>query len=256
MRAAALALVAAAGLGCASDRAVAAQLAAAAQPGHLPGVVACWEKAVEAGGLQGEHTATVDFVVEGGTGRLREAKVRAIEPAEGGGAEAAPAALSACVEAALGASALPREADREGPGFAASRDVAVRGYRIAFADAREGRERASEKQAHVLIGPRTDRCQGLYTHDPPRDASALFAEIAEVEGRAASLRGSDRDAYARELQKLYDAQLELRERLRLDAAEPGLPPANRERVLAAREGADRAARATAARIRCEAPPAP
>jgi hypothetical protein len=176
-----------------------------------------------------------------------------MEPgAQGGGSDGA--ALAACVEAALDRTALPVAADSEGPGFATSSDLAVRGYRIAFLGAPESRERASARQGHVLLGPRADRCQGLYAHDPPRDASTLFAEVSQREERAASLAGSDPDLYARELQKQYDLQLELRERLRLDALDPDLLPANRRRVLAALDGADKAARRTGAMIRCEPPP--
>ena len=234
-------------LGCVSDPALANQLAAAAQPGHLPGVVACWERHVEQAGLGGEYVATADFVVEGGSSRLRDARVTGVEPAD-----AAGEALGACVEEALGRAALPRAADREGPGFAHGTDVQVRSYRIAFVGQGEGeRERAEERQAHVLLGPRADRCQGLYRYAPPRDASALYAELAEQEGKAARVAGADRDQYARALQRAYDVQLELRERLRLDAAEPGLPQANRRRVLEALAQVEKDAQRTGALIGCE-----
>lgn len=248
LRALALAL-AGATLGCVSENTLAARLAAAAQPGHLPQVVACWEKEVEAAGFVDEYVVTADLVVEGGSSRVKDARVTAVEPADSRGES-----LGRCVEEALNRSALPREDDREGPGFAAAGDVAVRGYRFAFlGPSREERERAAARQAHVLLGPRADRCQGLYAYDPPRDAPRLFAEAAEREQRAGSAAG-DADAEARALQQLYDIQLELRARLRLDADEPGLPAANRKRTLEALREVEAEAKKTGARIRCE--PAP
>lgn len=234
-------------LGCVSGYALGSRLAAAAQPGHLPLVVACWEKQVEEAGGVGDYEVTVDLVVEGETSRLRDAKVTEVKPGDAGGE-----ALAACVEDALSRSALPREADKDGPGFAHGADVQVRGYRIAFiGPSTEDRARAEARQAHVLLGPRTDRCQGLYRYAPPRDASALSTALAEAEARASALAESDRDQHARELQKAYDVLLELRERLRLDAAEPGLPQANRRRVLQALDEAEKDARRIGALIGCK-----
>jgi hypothetical protein len=255
----AAALAGLAGLGCAGDRATAAQLAAAAQPGHLPHVVACWEKEFEGAGFQGSYLATVDFVVEGETSRLRDARVTALQHAGGyedePGVAPAAASLAACVEAALNRSALPTAEDRDGPGFVTSSDLVVRGYRIVFVDASPGRrERASAQQAHVLLGPRADRCQGLYAHDPPRHASVLLAAAANQEAKAKGFADEDRDHYARELQKTYDLQMELRERLRLDALDPDLPAANRRRLLAALTRADSDLRKTGSLIGCEVPP--
>jgi hypothetical protein len=239
-------------LGCTSARTLAMQIQAAAQPGHLPRVVACWEKDLETAGFRGEYVATVDMVVEGGTSRLRDARVTAMQPPDARGE-----ALAACVEEALNGSALPREPDREGPGFAASSDILVRGYRIAFVGpSEEERARAAARLAHVLLGPRADRCQGLYAYDPPRDASTLFAEVAEHKQRAEGLAGGDTDLYARALQKAYDTELELRERLRLDAAEPDLPKESRRRLLKALKDAHKDAERTGSLIGCKAPPLP
>src|SRR5262249_22489259 len=156
--------------------------------------------------FQGEYVATVAFTIEGETGRIRDAEVRSIEPASGGGSGRDPAAFKACLTAALDRSALPREDSADGPGFRAPGDLAVTGLRVAFTDS-PSRKRtvAARRQANVLIGPRADRCQGLYSHEPPRDASILYDEIAGAEGRARSY-GADPDLRARELQRTYDAE--------------------------------------------------
>ncbi|WP_156040353.1 hypothetical protein [Chondromyces apiculatus] len=239
-------------LGCAGSPALAAQLVAAAQPGHLPLVVSCWEKQVEASGFQGEYVTTVDFTVEGEMSRLRDARVTAVTPDDARGQ-----ALATCVAQALNGTTLPRTADGEGPGFAPGTAMAVKGYAIAFvAPSPDERGRAEAQQAHVLLGPRANRCEGLYRYAPPRDVTALSTELEEQEKRAqASAEGSP-DQHARALQKVYDIQLELRERLRLDAAAPEVPAANRQRLEEALALVDQDARRTGALIRCEAPPLP
>jgi hypothetical protein len=243
--------------GCAGDPAVAASLANAARPAHLPRVVACWEKEFEAAQFQGGYIATVDFVVEGGSSRIHDAELRSLEPVDREGRrgdKAAPtgrdpAAFRECLVAALNQSALPVEADDAGPGFRTASDLRVTRFRIAFTDAsHQRRERAAARQANVLIGPRADRCQGLYSHDPPRDASTLYEEIAGADARSRAL--PDPDDRARELQKKYDAGIELRDRLAADLAEPGLPEANRARVKKALDETKETVRTTGARIGC------
>jgi hypothetical protein len=212
-------------------------------------VVSCWEKEFEQADFQGEYVATVSFVVEGGTNRFHDAEVKSIE-AKAGGSRRDPAAFKACLVAALDKSSLPTESDADGPGFRAHGDVAVSGLRIAFTDS-PARKRtvASKRQANVLLGPRADRCQGLYSHEPPRDASVLYDEIASAEARAKSY-GKDLDLKARELQRSYDAELELGERLSADLAQPGLPEANKKRIRKALDEAGEAARRIGAKIGC------
>lgn len=211
--------------------------------------MACWEKEFEAAQFQGGYTAVVDFTVEGGSSKIRDPKVRSLEPDPGTAGRDA-SAFKGCIEAALGRSALPAAADQNGPGFHSSGDVRVQGFRIAFTDsATRKRTVASERQANVLIGPRADRCQGLYSHDPPRDASTLYDEIAQATAQARD-HATDPDLRARELQKEYDAQIELADRLVADLAQPGLPEANRTRTKKALAEAIEAARKTGAKIGC------
>ncbi len=234
---------------CAGDPAVAASLANAARPSRLPEVVACWEKEFEAAEFQGEYTAEVDFVLERGTNKIHDAKVRSLEPI-GAAPGRDTTAFKACLEAALNKSALPASADGDGPGFSSASDLDVSRFRIAFTDSPTRKKAVeSKRQAHVLLGPRADRCQGLYSHDPPRDAGTLYEEISQSEAKAASYAG-DADRRARELQKIYDLELELGERLRADLAQPGLPEANKKRLRKALSDAEDAAKRAGAKIGC------
>jgi len=251
----ALLLAAALTAGCASQTKLATSLADAARPDTLPGVVACWEKEFEAANFSGGYVAVVDFTVEAGTSRIKDAKVKALEPAEGGSSRD-PAQLRACVEDALNRSALPLDDTKIGPGFRTSADLVVRSYRIAFVGDASRRDLAEKRQAHVLLGPRADRCQGLYTHDPPRDPSTLYAEISDGETKAAFYRPSNQDNYARELQRIYDSQLELRASLSVELATPGLPDANRKQTLKHLERLQQTIQETAGRIGCTPPPPP
>jgi hypothetical protein len=244
---------AAAALGCASSSGLAPRLLAATQPGRLPQVVACWEQALEASSSRAGYLATVDFTVEGGTSRLRDARVVRLEPLDAGG-EPPPPELRACLEGALDRASLPTADGPDGPGFSTARDLHVRGYRFAFVDASpERRRRAEGRAAHVLLGPRADRCQGLYAYEPPRDASALYGEVDAAKARAERARESDRDAYARELQKAYDAALELRAKLAGDLADPMLPAANKARVASARDAVETEARRLGQAVGCTPP---
>ena len=239
------------GAGCAGGRDVATKLANAAVPSHLPLVMACWEKEFEAAGFRGEYRATVDFTV-GQSGKLGGAKVRKLEGSSTDGSRD-PAAFRACIEQALNESELPRSDDANGPGFAASSDLSVEGYVFAFADASsKAREEAESRSEHVLIGPRADRCQGLYRYDPPRGAVDLYTAIGQADAGAAPAKDQP-DQYARALQKAYDLRLELRERLRRDLDVPDLPEANRKKLQSSIDEAEERAAAIGAAIGCKPP---
>lgn len=233
--------------GCANEHAVAASLATAIHPPRLPEVFACWEKEFEASGFQGEYVAVVDFVIDGSS-KIRDAKVTSLEPTAGGSSRD-PAQFRACLEAALNRSSLPVEDDKDGPGFHISFGADISGMRIAFTDS-PSRKKASGQRPNMLVGPRADRCQGLYSHSPPRDASTLYEEAAQTDARAREYAG-DAERKARELQKKYDAELELIERLSADAADTGVPEANRARTKKALGDLKDAAKKTAARIGCK-----
>ncbi len=245
--------------GCAGDQAVAASLANAARPSRLPYVVACWEREFATSPPESGYVATVGFVVHGGTSKLESAEVESIVPVTAEGKDAKPsgreAELGACLKAAINQSSLPAAADADGPGFATPTDLTVKRFRIAFVDdsARQ-RTAASAKQANVLVGPRADRCRGLYSHDPPRDASTLYAEIARVDTQAEALHAQghagDQDLEARELQQAYDAKLELADRLTSDLGQPAIPEANRKRLREALDEVRAQARKTGAKIGC------
>jgi hypothetical protein len=244
--------IAMAACGCSGSATLAPKLAAAARPSSLPKVVACWEKEFEASSFEGGYVALVDFVVEADTSRIRDAKVTSLEPT--GAPPSDPEGFRRCIEAALDASALPTVTTSDGPGFREGHDVHVVGYPFAFVDASQhGRREASAREANVLLGPRADRCQGLFSHDPPRDASTLFEEIAEADARAAYVASRDRDAEARELQHAYDARLELRARLTADLHAPELPEANKKRMREALGDLERALTKTAEAIGCKVP---
>jgi hypothetical protein len=246
--------------GCGGDQALAAGLANAARPSRLPYVVACWEREFATSPPESGYVATVDFVVQANTSKLQAAEVRSIDPVteEGspGKSSGREAELGACLKAALNQSSLPAEADKDGPGFSTPSDLQVKRFRIAFVDdSVKQRKAASATQANVLVGPRADRCRGLYSHDPPRDASTLYAEIGRFETQALALHAQghpgDRDLEARELQKAYDAKLELGERLESDLGQPAIPEANRKRLREALDEARAQAKKTGARIGCK-----
>lgn len=239
-------------IGCAGGRDLEARLANAAVPSHLPLVKACWEKEFEAASFRGEYKATVDFVVTGGSSKIRGAKVRKLEPTDTDPSRD-PAAFRACIEDALDNTALPTSDDANGPGFTTSNDLTVRSYVIAFVDASsKERAEAATRSEHVLIGPRADRCQGLYTYDPPRDEVDLYTAIDQAESGASQTK-AEPDQHARLLQKAFDLRLELRERLRLRLAAPDLPEANRKRLRSAIDETEAKARGVGAAIGCKVP---
>ena len=257
-RALAASAIAAAALaiGCVSEQTVARDLVNAARPSRLPLVVACWEKEFEAADFEGEYTAVVSFEVEGGTSKVRAAKVTSLEPSRGS-PERDLEGFKACIEDALSRSALPTDTDKDGPGFKTSSDLAVKNYRIQFTDpSSEKRRQASARQAHVLLGPRADRCQGLFAYDPPRNPSTLYNEIAASKSRAFQAKGNDQNLYARELQKGYDTMLELRAQMIAELADPALPAANKKRTQEVLAALEESARNAGAKIGCALPPRP
>jgi hypothetical protein len=100
------------------------------------------------------------------------------------------------------------------------------------------------------VEPRADRCQGMYMYNPPRDTSTLFTEISVVQSKPASAQ--DKDAQAREFQRMYDMQLELAARLEADLTNRTLPAVNRKRLQDALEQARGEIARTAERIGCGA----
>lgn len=220
----------------------------------LPGVVACWEHEVEQADFSGSYVATLDFTIEAETSKIRGARVVKLDRSSDATGDSDGSAFRSCLETALNQSQLPVAKSESGTGFRETSDVVVTGYRLAFVDASsEQRRSANRRVSHVLLGPRSDRCQGLYAHDPPLDASVLFAAIAEAERRADAYGESDLDAFAREQQKAYDTALELVARLRDEEVDPLIPEANRQRVQKALADATALVEKLAPRIGCKPP---
>src|SRR6185503_3066385 len=203
--------------GCVTRADLAAQLRHAAVPDHLPKVLSCWETSFEASGFRGEYLAVVDFTVGPG-GEITDPEVRELwDQGEGDGVPAVDDPFKSCLLEALSSSSLGAA------GLEPGRPVRVTGYRLLFSDgSKQARKDASERSPSMLIGPRADRCKGLYGNDPPRDAATLASELATAEADVARA-GEDRDKLARELQRSYDVALELRERLTRDAEGRGGP---------------------------------
>lgn len=241
-------LVASASAGCATERELAERLVAASSPARLSKVVACWEREHEALGLRGSYRVTVDVTVAGGSSKLRGARVTAIEPGPEVPSGRATDELARCVEAALDATTLPRTSDAEGPGFSSLGDVEVHGLTLSLEPSRLTPE-VGERAAHVVVGPRAERCQGLFLHEPPRDAATLLEEIASYE-REAAREGLPRDALARALQRVFDLRLELLARLARDGEAPRVSAASKKKLEALAVDTKKAARAVGARIGC------
>lgn len=241
------------GAGCASRRQLATQLSAAMTPGHLRPVVACWEAQYEQSGFQGSYVALVDLEISAFE-HVRSAKVVSLEPTYESPSANDIGPFQACLERAFLDVTLPSDADAEGPGFGTAFGVSVKGYRIAFVgDEDEKKKIAEGMKANVLIGPRADRCQGLYIYGPPRDTSALFTELAVAKERAATAKQKgEQDERARALQKTYDLQIELAARLQADLADKSLPQKNRDKLRSELEMARREKRETGALIGCGA----
>lgn len=237
--------------GCVTKEKFLRKLRAATKQEHLPKVTACWEEELEAAGFEAEYLAVVDFTVEAGSGRIRDAVVKKMMDTHGKEPRAAGERgqrLSACVEKALSSTDLGKV------GLEPRGDVAVSDFRIAFRDASsEARQAASERAPTILLGPRADRCKGLYAHEPPREPAVLYSELEEAREAAARSGAEDLDALARALQKSYDVSLELRDRLFLDSQREDLPEASRDRLATALSGVDGELAGTAKKIGCRAP---
>jgi hypothetical protein len=235
---------------CATPRDRAASIISASTSGHLRPVVACWEKEYETSGFDGEYVAIVDFEI-GFDEHFSNAHVTSLETVDKSPPSHDLTPFRECIEKALNEVELPTKNDAGGPGYSAFIGVAVRNYRIAFVGDQEGRrQEAGGRQANILIGPRADRCQGMYTYKPPRDSSTLFTEVALMKDKPAS--ASDKDAVARELQKTFDLQLELSARLESDLENSSLPAANRKRLVDALDIAKREIASIGPRIGCAA----
>ena len=170
--------------GCAQTE-LAQRVRAAAQPSEMPRVVACWEQAFETAGFRGKYLATVDFVIET-DGALRDVAVRSfVDERDASEVRSTDDAngLRTCLHDALTETRLASvELDD---------DLTVVGYRIGFDDGSErARAEASERAPHLLIGPRANRCSGLYAHEPPRDVAQLQGELHQARGRRVPSSGS------------------------------------------------------------------
>jgi len=242
----ALALVGLLLAACTSRAQLSSELVQAAAVSDMPEVRACWESHFERAGFRGSYVATVSFVLAS-DGSLRDVEVTTLEPDDRDGSAMEPTGeLSACLRVALEATVL----DDIRP----SNDVAVTAFRIALRDgSAQARLQASEQAATILIGPRADRCHGLYGHEPPRDLAQVQRELSHAQNLAAVHRGTDRDRYARALQQSYDLALELRQRLLLESKRKDLPQQGRSRMRSELRRSTEIARELGAQIGCDAP---
>lgn len=236
---------------CTTHQELAAQLQRATRQQHLPLVVACWESEFETAGFRGQYQAVVDFTVSSGSGRIGDVVVQqvlAVDAAAEDDTAATAERLAECLANALVRSSLARGGMKPGG------DVHVKGFRFAFIDASsEARQAAADHAPTILIGPRASRCNGLYTHEPPREAAELVAELADAQGAARRIDPGEQDEWARALQKTYDVALELRARLELEARRDDLSAASRLRTRQELRRVQAIAQRTGALIGCEVP---
>jgi hypothetical protein len=213
----------------------------------LPGVVACYEDAFERNGFAGEYMARVDFTIASGTGKLEATSVRKVEPLLGADASDAASQASTALRACLGRAFETASVEP----YSAWRAVRVNDYPIAFKAPQSGEHRRAQSQTgHVLIGPRGDRCRGLYSYRPPRDAALLYAQFAEAQAESKRHRHSDLDSAARATQRSYDVALELGARLRLEARRSDLDAAGRARMNKAEDDVAEQRRGLAKQLGC------
>jgi hypothetical protein len=232
-------------MGCPSRASLLADLETATEQQHLPAVVACWERAFEASGFAAEYHAVVDFTVEARSGRILHPVVRAVHDVSAGEpSELDDERFESCLNEALARSAL------SSGGMRPAGDVHVVGFRFAFTGAGQGGRRDDDKP--VLVGPRADRCSGLYSHRPPRGAASIYQELRDARG-GAERTGDDRDRHARALQRSYDLSLELCARLEIDAQQSGLSSEGRARIEDALVRANETAEEIGAQIGCTVP---
>jgi hypothetical protein len=226
---------------CSASPALVASVKNASNPSNLPKVVGCYEDAFENAGFSGEYDAVVDFDVEAGTGRIVDAEVTELTSVNG----KIPDTLAACVSTALKGSRLAPG------GRPPSEPLRVTGMRIAFRDSSSSvRATAAPSGQPLLVGPRTDRCLGLYGYAPPRPLGELHREFEEARANATSAAKEDPDAEARALQRAYDVALELRRRIELDGWQPDVPPETRRRLAEQLATVERLAVEMGARIGC------
>lgn len=217
-------------------------------PPRLPEVYACWEKEFEAAGFQGEYVAVVDVTIDG-AGRFHEARVKSLKLTSGGQGRDTTA-FKACLEETLGRAALPVEDDRDGAGFRMG-GVRLVDLEVAFTDSPARQRTAAVKpHAYTLVGPRADRCKGLYSHAPPRKVGAIRDDLTVLESRLPDY-AADADRTARELQKKYDANLELIERIEADLAPGDAPEKEKTRLRKLLAEATETARRVGAKIGCK-----
>jgi hypothetical protein len=206
----------------------------------LPKVLGCYEEAFEAAGFVGEYDATVKFEAEADSGAIRNARVTSLEGRPG----KVPESFGGCLVEALEASELrPRGAPPSGR-------LTVRGLHFSFRDGSStARDDSSAERSPVLVGPRADRCKGLYGYAPPRAVADLYRDLDEAQSKIASSKG-DPDATARALQRAYDIALELRRRIELDGWQPDIPAESRRRLAKELASVERTAMELGASIGC------
>ncbi|MBM4357248.1 MAG: hypothetical protein FJ096_03980 [Deltaproteobacteria bacterium] len=226
---------------CAAKPELVAKVKNAGTAGNLPKVVGCYENAFENAGFVGEYDLVVDLDVEGGTGKVVEADVTDVTVVKG----KLPEGFTDCVTSAFRASTIA-------PGGAPSLDpLRIRNMRIAFRDgSSSARAAAGPAGQPILVGPRADRCLGLYGHAPPRPLGELQQELAEARAKAASAHDQDPDAEARALQHAYDVALELRRRIEADGWRPDVAPEARKRLALELANVERLAVELGAKIGC------
>lgn len=230
---------------CTSASVVATRFAESLTPTELPRVVACYERAFEDANFTGEFELVADFRVAAESGAVSGVVVRDAISTSG---PAVPADFVSCVKLALEGSSLAASA------HAIDGGVEVVGLRLVFRDASASlRREATVAHGNMLLGPRADRCAGLYRYEPPRDAALLYGELDEAQRRAKKFGERDADGAARSLQRAFDAALELRERLRRDAAIDGLSTDNRARLRDATGRAERSLSEIGSAIGCSVP---
>ncbi len=227
--------------GCVTHERLASEVHDAAGAARMPKVLACYEEAFENAGFLGEFDATVEFDALGGNGLIRNVSVTRVTATKG----EPPPSFAPCLTRALEASQLT-------PGGAPpSGDLHVRGLTYAFRDASAAtRAGASAETEHVLIGPRGDRCTGVYSHAPPRPVAVLFQELDDAQNQAGRSGSSEPDGKARALQRAYDVALELRKRIELDGWQPNLAAESRRRLAEHLAQIEKTATALGAAIGC------
>ncbi len=191
-------------LGCV-DQGARAQLANSMNRTTLPKVAACWEAQSEQPDFAGDLHAVATFDVASGSGAISHASIQQLRAPDGGDVlDASRHPFGRCLVTALNGSRLGSDA------WSPSDDLQLTDVLLHFA----GPSRANRFDGPPrLVGPRADRCQGLYGHRPPRDAANVHRELSEAEGR---FEDANQDRRARAHQRAYDLTVELVARLERD----------------------------------------